>query len=143
MLADVGMVKTYSKSAHVNDLGFAWTGPPCCMDRLVLSRRLRSPQKTDPPDRFWQRFLPFSIPGVRYRRTERCRKLSPSSGNGLPPRKPFAIGRNRSHSASSFAVEVHGLSFLSGNGSLSENIRYRPKSKSFCFFVHNRSPIAR
>ena len=24
-LADVGMVKTYSKSAHVNDLGFAWT----------------------------------------------------------------------------------------------------------------------
>ena len=35
MLADVGMVKTYSKSAHVNDLGFAWTGPPCCMDRLV------------------------------------------------------------------------------------------------------------
>ena len=25
MLADVGMVKTYSKSAHVNDLGFAWT----------------------------------------------------------------------------------------------------------------------
>ena len=35
MLADVGMVKTYSKSAHVNDLGFAWTGsPPCCMDQL-------------------------------------------------------------------------------------------------------------
>ena len=34
MLADVGMVKTYSKSAHVNDLGFAWTGPPCCLDRL-------------------------------------------------------------------------------------------------------------
>ena len=33
MLADVGMVKTYLKSAHVNDLGFAWTGPPCCMDR--------------------------------------------------------------------------------------------------------------
>ena len=33
MLADVGMVKTYSKSAHVNDLGFAWTEPPpCCMD---------------------------------------------------------------------------------------------------------------
>ena len=32
MLADVGMVKTYSKSAHVNDLGFAWTGPPCCME---------------------------------------------------------------------------------------------------------------
>ena len=29
MLADVGMVKTYSKSAHVNDLGFVWTGPPC------------------------------------------------------------------------------------------------------------------
>ena len=27
--------ETYSKSAHVNDLGFAWTGPPCCMDRLV------------------------------------------------------------------------------------------------------------
>ena len=27
MLADVGMVKTYSKSVHVNDLGFAWTGP--------------------------------------------------------------------------------------------------------------------
>ena len=38
MLADVGMVKTYSKSAHVNDLGFAWTGPPpCCMDRLAPS----------------------------------------------------------------------------------------------------------
>ena len=36
MLAYVGMVKTYSKSAHVNDLGFAWTGPhPCCMDRLA------------------------------------------------------------------------------------------------------------
>ena len=34
MLADVGMVKMYSKSAHVNDLGFAWTGPPCCMDWL-------------------------------------------------------------------------------------------------------------
>ena len=34
MLADVGMVKTYSKSAHVNDLDFAWTDPPCCMDRL-------------------------------------------------------------------------------------------------------------
>ena len=33
MLADVGMVKMYSKSAHVNDLGFAWTGPPLCMDR--------------------------------------------------------------------------------------------------------------
>ena len=30
MLADVGMVKTYSKSAHVNDLGFAWTDPPPC-----------------------------------------------------------------------------------------------------------------
>ena len=28
MLADVGMLKMYSKSAHVNDLGFAWTGPP-------------------------------------------------------------------------------------------------------------------
>ena len=38
MLADVGMVKTYSKSAHVNDLGFAWTGPPsCCMDRPAPS----------------------------------------------------------------------------------------------------------
>ena len=35
MLADVGMVKTYSKSVHVNDLGFVWTGPPCCMDRLA------------------------------------------------------------------------------------------------------------
>ena len=35
MLADVGMVKMYSKSAHVNDLGFVWTGPPpCCMDQL-------------------------------------------------------------------------------------------------------------
>ena len=33
MLADVGTVITYSNSAHVNDLGFAWTGPPCCMDR--------------------------------------------------------------------------------------------------------------
>ena len=33
MLIDVGMMKTYSKSAHVNDLGFAWTGwPPLCMD---------------------------------------------------------------------------------------------------------------
>ena len=38
MLADVGMVKTYSKSAHANDLGFAWTGPPpCCMDQLAPS----------------------------------------------------------------------------------------------------------
>ena len=37
MLADVGMVKTYSKSAHVNDLGFAWTDPSCCMDRLAPS----------------------------------------------------------------------------------------------------------
>ena len=37
MLADVGMVKTYSKSEHVNDLGFAWTSPPCCMDRLAPS----------------------------------------------------------------------------------------------------------
>ena len=27
MLADVGMMKTYSNSTHVNDLGFAWTGP--------------------------------------------------------------------------------------------------------------------
>ena len=35
MLADVGMVKTYSKSAHVKDLGLAWTGLPCCMDRLA------------------------------------------------------------------------------------------------------------
>ena len=35
MLADVGMVKTYSKSAHVNDLGFASISPPCCMDRLA------------------------------------------------------------------------------------------------------------
>ena len=36
MLADVGMVKMYSKSAHVNDLGFAWSGPPpCCMGRLA------------------------------------------------------------------------------------------------------------
>ena len=36
MLADIGMVKMYSKSAHVNDLGFAWTGPPtCCMDQLA------------------------------------------------------------------------------------------------------------
>ena len=35
MLADVGMGKTYSKSAHVNDLGFAWTSPPCCMNRLA------------------------------------------------------------------------------------------------------------
>ena len=35
MLADVGMVKTYSKSAHVNDLSFVWTSsPPCCMDQL-------------------------------------------------------------------------------------------------------------
>ena len=29
MLADVGMLKTYSNSTHVNDLGFAWTSPPC------------------------------------------------------------------------------------------------------------------
>ena len=35
MSADVGMVKMYSKSAHVNDLGFAWTSPPCCMDQLA------------------------------------------------------------------------------------------------------------
>ena len=35
MLADVGMVKTYSKSVHVNDLGFVGTSPPpCCMDQL-------------------------------------------------------------------------------------------------------------
>ena len=28
--------ETYSKSVHVNDLSFAWTGPPpCCMDRLA------------------------------------------------------------------------------------------------------------
>ena len=38
MLADVVMVKTHSKSAHVNDLGFAWASPPpCCMDRLAPS----------------------------------------------------------------------------------------------------------
>ena len=36
MLADVGMMKTYSKPAHDNDLGFAWTGPPpCSMNRLA------------------------------------------------------------------------------------------------------------
>ena len=33
MLADVGMVNTYLKSVHVNDLGFASTSPPCSMDR--------------------------------------------------------------------------------------------------------------
>ena len=33
MLPDVGMVQMYSKSANVNDLGFACTaGPPLCMD---------------------------------------------------------------------------------------------------------------
>ena len=37
MLADVGMGKTYSKSVQVNDLGFAWTSPSCCMDRLAPS----------------------------------------------------------------------------------------------------------
>ena len=46
MLVVVGMVKRYSKSAHVNDLGLAWTGPssllhglagpPLCMDRPSL-----------------------------------------------------------------------------------------------------------
>ena len=30
---NVGMVKMYSKSVHVNDLGFASTNPPSCMDR--------------------------------------------------------------------------------------------------------------
>ena len=35
MLADVGMVKTYLMSAHANDLGFASTSPPGCMDRLA------------------------------------------------------------------------------------------------------------
>ena len=30
MLPDVGMVQMYSKAANVNDLGFAWTGPPPC-----------------------------------------------------------------------------------------------------------------
>ena len=35
MLADVGMVKTYLKSAHVNDLGFASTSPPFGMDQLA------------------------------------------------------------------------------------------------------------
>ena len=42
MLADIGMMKTYSKSAHDNDLGFAWTSsllhepaaPLLCMDQL-------------------------------------------------------------------------------------------------------------
>ena len=43
MLADVRMVKTYSKSAHVNDLGFAWTSPPCCMDRLPPPPPLHGP----------------------------------------------------------------------------------------------------
>ena len=35
MLADVGMVKMYSKSAHVNDLNFASTSPPPCKDQLA------------------------------------------------------------------------------------------------------------
>ena len=37
MLADVGMVKTYLKSAHINDLGFASTSPPFGMDQLAPS----------------------------------------------------------------------------------------------------------
>ena len=82
--------------------------------------------------------MPFSIPGVRYRRPERCHKLSLSSGNGPPPRKAFAIGRNRSHSVSSFAMEVRELSSLSEMVPSQKTIRYRPESKSFCFFVHNR-----
>ena len=43
MLADVGMVKTYSKSAHVNDLGFASTSPPCRTDRLGWPPSLHGP----------------------------------------------------------------------------------------------------
>ena len=37
MLPDVGMVQMYSKSANVNDLGFAWTGwPPSLHGRALL-----------------------------------------------------------------------------------------------------------
>ena len=45
MLPDVGMVQMYSKSANVNDLGFAWTGcwaplfactgPPLCLQQRI------------------------------------------------------------------------------------------------------------
>ena len=58
MLADVGMVKMYSKSVHVNDLGFAWTGPPpCCTDRLPPP----PPPPPPPPcmDRPFSLFLQF------------------------------------------------------------------------------------
>ena len=40
MLADVGMVKTYSKSAHVNDLGLAWTGLPYTSRAALVHERL-------------------------------------------------------------------------------------------------------
>ena len=37
MLPDVGLVQIYSKSANVNDLGFAWTlWPPLCIDQPSL-----------------------------------------------------------------------------------------------------------
>ena len=36
MLPDVGMVQMYSKSANVNDLGFAWTGWPSSLHGLAL-----------------------------------------------------------------------------------------------------------
>ena len=41
MLADVGMVKMYSKSAHVIDLGFAWTGWPHSLHGPASSLFLR------------------------------------------------------------------------------------------------------
>ena len=47
MLADVGMVKTYSKSVHVNVLGFAstspppaWTGPPPVFEGNIFTHPL-------------------------------------------------------------------------------------------------------
>ena len=36
MLPDVGMVQMYSKSANVNDLGFAWTGYSSFLHGLAL-----------------------------------------------------------------------------------------------------------
>ena len=36
MLPDVGMVQMYSKSANVNDLGFAWTGWPSSLHGPAL-----------------------------------------------------------------------------------------------------------
>ena len=43
MLADVGMLKTFSKSAHVNDLGFAWTGPSSLLHGPTAPPSLHGP----------------------------------------------------------------------------------------------------